>query len=127
MCLETVDKKPTSKHGVGYKLVLKDESGYLSFDFVDRRGTRYPPVGQWGEDPNLPVIVTASDGHSYTSGFHVALDANEVGRYASDQKLIIKVEFRKVVATCSQDYFYGRQVVARKLKVIGEVERVAHQ
>lgn len=128
MCLSNVDFKPRRKQGVGYKSVRKTAVGeYECYDHIPHAGSVRYPLNQWITDPN----DDEADGYSgrkagYRTGIHLCLDLSkvrEINRCSGVGIAIIKLRFRKVVATQLEgaDSIYGRQVVAREVCNLGEV------
>lgn len=126
MCLARVDSKPRRKSGIGYKLVrLKRDGTYVCFDYTPKTGSITYPLNQWVTDPNDGnAQLDFIGGTPYRTGFHISLDVEALRRLGiAGSRVIIKVRFHEVVATsCDRpDPCYGRQVVAREIMNLGEV------
>lgn len=125
MCLTHVDPKPRRRFSIGYKSVEKLKDGtYTCYDHLAHAGTVKYPLSQWIVDPNDGKADTPVRRTGYRTGFHISLDKEATMKLSrSGITAIIKVKFRKVVATQIDhpDHLYGRQVVARELMNLGEV------
>lgn len=120
MCLTKLDSKPTRKYGVGYKLVRKGADGsYECFDHIPHAGSVTYPLNKWITDPNKGEADTKGRDFTYPAGFHVMLNPPK----GQVLRTLIKVRFRRVVATQTEDIdcVYGPQVVARQVMNLGEV------
>jgi len=120
MCLVFPDAKPRRKWGIGYKIVQKLGDGeYTCCNHINSAGTVNYPLNQWVTDPKTGL----ADGGEYPTGFHVSLDKRCLEDLSSSYFPVIKVRFRKAVATqCdTRDFSYGKQVVAREIMNLGEV------
>ena len=126
MCLDYMDKEPKRKWGVGYKAVRKTNRGeYVSFDFIPNAGKIKYPLNEWITDKNKELIegggFCGCPTFTYPAGFHVSLSKPKPNSVLHE--VIIKVQFRQVVATdlSGKDNTYGKQVVARQIKNLGEI------
>ena len=128
MCLSTVDEKPRRKSGKGYKMIAKGSSGYQSFF----RPYKYK-VGVWLSDKNNNTLQDYQF-KPYPSGYHIMTRKDTNFTKQSNGGSIctllepavwtlVKLEYRIVVATQydTPDSFWGKQVVAKEMKIIGEV------
>jgi|TARA_Y100000310_G_C20696669_1_gene826191 hypothetical protein len=122
MCLGNPDSKPTRKWGVGYKVVRKSPERRYHPQFFQRRCGHFP-LYEWLTDPNDKLVSTKHD--AYRTGFHIMLDRTRAERLAEDGLKLIKVRFRKVVATqtATLDSLWGPQVVAKEIMNLGEVKQ----
>lgn len=122
MCLTSPDPKPTRKYGVGYKSVEKKRDGiYTCYDHTPHAGSVRYPLNKWVTDPNKGEASGFGAPAHYPVGFHVMLKRKVLS--SNHHIKLIKVRFRRVVATQTEDtdHIYGPQVVARQVMNLGEV------
>jgi hypothetical protein len=123
MSLDVLDKikyieKP-NQHG--YKVLGRNENGELVCnDHVDYLGKVVYPIGKWFTDPNHGKCELGISGKTYPQGLHIMLDIENADHVCSSPNdVLVEVEFKKVVASQTENpSFYGRVVVARQAKVI---------
>ena len=110
MCLSKVDKVPSCKRHVGYKVFLSVPNGIRS-EFANC----YWPLGEWITAGDYSFEGVAQD--FYPVGFHVFATEQAARKWLNGANLhlwaIGKVEFADVVAT-------GKQQVARYNGVISD-------
>jgi len=122
MCLYHPDAKPMRKFGIGYKSLRERPDGtYWCYHHSLHAGTVQYPLNEWITDPNDGDATNSGSSAGYRTGFHISLDVKYLKEFCSGT--IVKVRFRKVVATQTQDTssIYGPQVVAREIMNLGEV------
>lgn len=127
MCLRKLEKfKPRY---IGYKVFRKVKGGYLPVV----QHTPMCKMGEWITDENDGVLVAGIVGTGYLfhvykepyhAGFHVFETLKGVKAWrgiSGRQRVIVKVRYRKVVAT---GYQVGHKVVvARKMCLLEEMKK----
>jgi len=104
MCLEQICTKPERKWGTGYKVYIKLGNKYISF----YRGFSSFELGKWYKDPTPDQYIIPNKGKPYEKGFHVFRSlkvAMLIHRLLHYPQVLVKVRYRKVVATGQEQAF----------------------
>lgn len=103
MCLHAniVIQEPTDEIRVGYKVGCVTGEKFVT---GDRHATF--DFNTWITDCNTIQIINEETEELYPCGFHIFKDLKDAQKYKIPQEIIVKVEYRKVVAS-GQQYLCG--------------------
>ena len=135
MCLDSVtrvNKRPSRREGIGYKVVLRKGGGWYGGPFFQGGSIR---KGVWTQDTYGHVIHIHSDDQgrsTYPTGFHIFVnkkDADHFRDYMGSRTRVVKVAYRGLVARGMQRIPNPKElgmyrsvpcVVVREAKVLKE-------
>ncbi len=111
MCLETINKKPPSPTGVGYKVFLKD--GRFLFGQFSTGGRR---IGRWLKSGYYGATDRATSiNGAYTPGFHVYV-AKSAAEFEVEDRIPCLLVVRKVHYRKARLAGIGKILVGDKIK-----------
>ena len=122
MCLDVVDKEPTVKEGIGWKVFIKRDNKLRNcYQWIKEghKGVFVFPINRWIVDKGDELISTEKGDSSYKKGFHIFENENSTIEFATSHVDIIKkkIKFRKVVAT-GKELTGNRVIVAREILIL---------
>src|SRR5688500_15777030 len=124
MCLTYIDKKyskPVADLKFGYKVLIKKRNPNGTFTY--RGPYEALPThrrGRWSKSSD--ELIEVGNWKTYQSGFHIFEDFESASDYVTfyENRVVVKVAYKDVVATGRQSV-YSSCVVAKKMKLLGEV------